>query len=176
MSEFLDKTGLSYFWGKIKAKLNSTNSTVNSHISNKSNPHGVTKAQIELGNVDNTPDSAKSVRYATSAGSATNDSSGHKINTTYIKDVSISGETLKNSTLNYTIGDGNRVSEILDFLNMVYPVGSFYISADSTNPNKLFGGTWLHIMSKFKFTSNETDPSTAPVIIDHECDVWERTA
>ena len=44
--------------------------TVNSHIANKSNPHGVTKAQVGLGNVDNTADSAKSVKYAASAGSA----------------------------------------------------------------------------------------------------------
>lgn len=42
-----------------------------SHIGNTSNPHSVTKAQVGLGNVDNTADSAKSVSYATSAGSAT---------------------------------------------------------------------------------------------------------
>ena len=34
------------------------------------NPHGVTKSDVGLGNVDNTTDSAKSVKYATSAGSA----------------------------------------------------------------------------------------------------------
>lgn len=34
------------------------------------NPHHVTKADVGLGNVDNTADSAKSVKYATSAGSA----------------------------------------------------------------------------------------------------------
>lgn len=44
--------------------------TINTHIANKSNPHGVTKAQVGLGNVDNTADSAKSVKYAASAGSA----------------------------------------------------------------------------------------------------------
>lgn len=33
------------------------------------NPHHVTKADVGLGNVDNTADSAKSVKYATSAGS-----------------------------------------------------------------------------------------------------------
>lgn len=43
---------------------------INDHIANKANPHGVTKAQVGLGNVDNTADSAKSVKYATSAGSA----------------------------------------------------------------------------------------------------------
>ena len=35
------------------------------------NPHGVTKAMLGLGNVNNTADSAKSVKYATSAGSCT---------------------------------------------------------------------------------------------------------
>lgn len=35
------------------------------------NPHGVTKAMLGLGNVDNTADSAKSVKYAASAGSCT---------------------------------------------------------------------------------------------------------
>lgn len=34
------------------------------------NPHHVTKADVGLGNADNTADSAKSVKYATSAGSA----------------------------------------------------------------------------------------------------------
>ena len=47
-----------------------------SHIENKSNPHGVTKAQLDLGNVDNTADSAKTVKAAgaltvVSKGSAT---------------------------------------------------------------------------------------------------------
>lgn len=32
------------------------------HIENKSNPHGVTKAQVGLGNVDNTADSSKVVK------------------------------------------------------------------------------------------------------------------
>lgn len=37
-------------------------STARSHIENKSNPHGVTKAQVGLGNVDNTADSSKVVK------------------------------------------------------------------------------------------------------------------
>jgi len=37
------------------------------HISNKSNPHGVTKAQVGLGNVDNTSDANKPVSTATQA-------------------------------------------------------------------------------------------------------------
>lgn len=77
-----------------------TNQTTNSqHIQNKSNPHTVTKAQIGLGNVDNTADSAKRVSYAATAGSAasctgnaatataataaTRDASGKTIHTSY---------------------------------------------------------------------------------------------
>lgn len=37
---------------------------VDAHANNKNNPHGVTKAQVGLGNVDNTSDSAKSVASA----------------------------------------------------------------------------------------------------------------
>lgn len=37
-------------------------STARSHIGNESNPHGVTKAQVGLGNVDNTADSSKVVK------------------------------------------------------------------------------------------------------------------
>lgn len=64
---------MSALWAYIKSKCDSIYATVsvlNGHISNKSNPHGVTKSQVGLGNVDNTADSAKSVKYAASAGSA----------------------------------------------------------------------------------------------------------
>lgn len=40
------------------------------HVDARNNPHGVTKAQVGLGNVDNTADAHKSVKYATTAGSA----------------------------------------------------------------------------------------------------------
>lgn len=41
-----------------------TTDKVNSHVSNTSNPHSVTKAQVGLGNVDNTSDSNKPVSTA----------------------------------------------------------------------------------------------------------------
>jgi hypothetical protein len=101
---------MSALWAFIKSKCDSiyaTVSTVNAHISNKSNPHGVTKSQVGLSNVDNTADSAKSVKYAASAGSATTatratqDSSGQQIDSTYIKNLSVSGRTIT-----YTRGNG----------------------------------------------------------------------
>ena len=50
-------------------KINGTETTVYTHPGG-TNPHGTTKSDVGLGNVDNTADSAKSVKYATSAGSA----------------------------------------------------------------------------------------------------------
>ena len=44
-----------------------TQATVTSHINNKNNPHAVTKAQVGLGNVDNTSDLAKPISNATQA-------------------------------------------------------------------------------------------------------------
>lgn len=38
---------------KINTDISSVNNTLNTHINNKNNPHGVTKAQVGLGNVDN---------------------------------------------------------------------------------------------------------------------------
>lgn len=38
-------------------------------------------------------------------------------------------------------------------LNMIYPVGSYYISNNSTSPAGKFGGTWSQITGKFLYTS-----------------------
>lgn len=53
------------------------------HIADTDNPHGVTKQQVGLGNVDNTPDSEKVVAQATK------DGNGDNIADTYIKKSSI---------------------------------------------------------------------------------------
>lgn len=80
-NEFLINNGLQYTAGnnvnisdsnEISVDLSgkADKSALETHTSNKSNPHGVTKAQIGLDKVDNTKDSEKRVNYATSAGSA----------------------------------------------------------------------------------------------------------
>lgn len=40
---------------------------------------------------------------------------------------------------------GKKLVETSDLLNLIYPVGSIYISVNSTNPANLFGGTWTRI-------------------------------
>lgn len=77
----LDDKGLGYFVGKLKDMFAPkshthddryyTESEIDGKLSGKANSsHTHTKAQVGLGNVDNTADSAKSVNYATSAGTA----------------------------------------------------------------------------------------------------------
>lgn len=57
-----------------------TESEIDSKLSGKANSsHTHTKSEVGLGNVDNTADSAKSVKYATNAGSASK-VNGHTIN------------------------------------------------------------------------------------------------
>ena len=41
-------------------------------------------------------------------------------------------------------------------LNAIYPVGSIYMSVNSTSPAKLFGGTWKRIKDKFLLSAGDT--------------------
>ena len=56
------------------------------------------------------------------------------------QDTLVSGTNIKTINGDSILGSGN-----LDILNMVYPVGSIYMSVNSTSPATLFGGTWVAI-------------------------------
>jgi len=45
-----------------------------------------------------------------------------------------------------------------EFLDKVYPVGSIYMSVNSTDPGTLFGGTWAKIEGQFLLGSSATYP------------------
>ena len=65
-----------------RAKADTTvNAKVDSHIANKSNPHGVTKAQVGLGNVNNTSDADKPVSTAQATAIADAKAAGTKAQT-----------------------------------------------------------------------------------------------
>ena len=78
------------------------------------------KGDVGLGSVDNTADANKSVKYATSAGSAgsaTKDSANQQINTTYIKGLSANGRTIT-----ITKGDGTTSTLTTQDTNTTYGV------------------------------------------------------
>lgn len=70
--------------GEYKAEMDLTPyakaADLTAHIGNKNNPHGVTKAQVDLGNVDNTSDSTK----ANTAGNPIHDAIAKKVDATKI--------------------------------------------------------------------------------------------
>lgn len=45
---------------------------------------------------------------------------------------------------------------MLSITDLIYPVGSVYISVNSTNPGVLFGGTWQQIKDKFLLSAGDT--------------------
>lgn len=125
-------------------------SNLDAHVTNRSNPHSVTKSQVGLGNVDNTSDANKSVKYAISAGStttatkATQDSAGQQINTTYIKSLSVSGKVIT-----YAKGDGTTGT----------------ITTQDTNTTNTTGST--NTSNKI-FLVGATSQASAPVTYSHD--------
>ncbi|MBE5035707.1 phage baseplate protein [Gallibacter intestinalis] len=75
------------------------------------------------------------------------------------EEITISEETITAfKALGWTPPSGGAVIESL--LNLIFdrahPVGSYYWSSDSTNPSKLFGGTWEQVTDKFILAAGDT--------------------
>ena len=63
--EISDVTGLQTELNDLQGQITVNKNTMDSHIGNTNNPHSVTKAQVGLGNVDNTSDLNKPISTAT---------------------------------------------------------------------------------------------------------------
>ena len=97
-----------------------TAQTLANALGNLAFKDSLSKGDVGLGSVDNTSDANKSVKYATSAGSAgsaTKDSANQQINTTYIKGLSASGRTIT-----ITKGDGTTSTLTTQDTNTTYSV------------------------------------------------------
>ena len=46
-------------------------------------------------------------------------------------------------------------SDVTDLIDVIYPVGSIYMSVNSVNPATLFGGEWEQIKDKFLLSSGD---------------------
>lgn len=47
-------------------------------------------------------------------------------------------------------------SDVSGIVDLIYPVGSIYMSVNNTNPSVLFGGTWEQLKDKFLLASGDT--------------------
>lgn len=67
------------------------------------------------------------------------------------------------ATKGYVDTEINEVKEsLLDFgkdkiVDMIYPIGSVYISVNAINPNTLFGGQWKQIKKRFLLATDEEE-------------------
>ena len=147
----------------------------------------ITKANIGLGNVDNTSDSAKSTAMGTFTSSDTvsnpswisqskfesdtvqnnfGELSKTVNNTRYLKnhldtaesDISTNASNIATNTSNIATNTSNIATNTADIsslsssklnasalLDLVYPIGSIYMSVNSTSPATIIGGTWERI-------------------------------
>ena len=60
--------------------------------------------------------------------------------------------------------------QILDLIDVIYPVGSIYMSVNSVNPATLFGGEWEQIKDKFLLSSgdvysNQSEGGSADAVV-----------
>lgn len=77
-------------------------------------------------------------------------------------DIEISAETIEAfKAIGWTpSSDGAVIESLLNLIfDRAHPVGSYYWSSDSTNPSKLFGGTWEQITDTFILAAGSTYPA-----------------
>lgn len=107
---------------------------------------GVTKSSLGLDRVDNTADLDKPIS------NAMREELNHKLNETDTVQLSHGGTGATNAA-------GARANlglSKLDIVNMIYPVGSLYISVNSASPASLFGGTWERVKDRFLLAAGDT--------------------
>lgn len=116
MAKYLDDKGLKTFTTKMKdyaeGKVNAVDKKVTSHIGNTSNPHGVTKEHVELGNVTNDKQIPLSQKGATN-GVATLGADGKLTSTQIPTTKTINGQSIFGSG-NITVS--TSLYEIVDAL------------------------------------------------------------
>lgn len=50
----------------------------------------------------------------------------------------------------------NNETKSVSLIDMIYPIGSIYMSVNNVNPSTLFGGTWEQIKDKFLLSAGDT--------------------
>ena len=79
------------------------------------------------------------------------------------EELSITSENpVQNKTITSALNDKAGLNhthlseQILDLIDVIYPVGSIYMSVNDVNPATLFGGEWEQIKDKFLLSAGDT--------------------
>ena len=67
------------------------------------------------------------------------------------------GQPITADMIDYIDNAVDRLDEVVENIMLaLYPVGSIYLSVNSTNPATLFGGTWEQIKDRFLLSCGDT--------------------
>lgn len=66
------------------------------------------------------------------------------------------GNLICNSITANSVGSSSGGLTPSDVCDLIYPVGSIYMSVNSVNPSTIFGGTWEQIKDKFLLAAGDT--------------------
>lgn len=89
---------------------------------------------------------------------------------------STSENPVQNKTITTALNDKAGLNhthlseQILDLIDVIYPVGSIYMSVNDVNPEMLFGGEWEQIKDKFLLSSgdvysNQSEGGSADAVV-----------
>lgn len=120
--------------------------TLQGHIGNKENPHEVTKSQVGLGNVPNVSTNNQTPTY-TVPDTESELESGEKLSVAF-------GKVAK--AVKSFITHKAETKTAHDIINVVYPVGSIYMSANNVSPATFLGGTWEQIKDRFLLSAGDS--------------------
>ena len=84
-------------------------------------------------------------------------SDGESIRVPEINDEVVSlDDTWSSSKIQSEIAlNASGLQDFSTLINLIYPIGSIYTSANPTNPSTLFGGTWVQIKGRFLLTADD---------------------
>lgn len=77
------------------------------------------------------------------------------INETLTKEIDSRVSSLQNKDATIETNIASLNTQIGNITNLIYPVGSIYISANEVNPQMLFGGIWERIQDRFLLAVGE---------------------
>lgn len=151
----------------ITSDINSVQSNLTTHITNKQNPHSVTKAQVGLGNVDNTSDADKPVSTAVQA-------ELDKKTNSAITDIDFANSTADNAIMTVDLANGITTSE----KNITLPKASstsagIITSQESIKLNKILtnGDGTKFLADNGTYITVETEVNTEAVKTTNEIPV-----